>query len=587
MRKISLFLISLAFIFYSAASFAAKDVEQAYIDAKACYGEVKVTPSKMKSPGEWEQCIRKFENISEKYPKTERATQSLFNAGKLSQEMYGKFKKAEDAEAAIKYYNQLIREYPKSSLADDALFQIGKLRVKPLKQNDRARTAFEYIVENYPNGDMTDSAKSELTAMDESAAATGAVAEDKPRSEEGGDTEQAAKPAAPPGTETPKVREDKKNVFAMPQAGPGNPATLISIDVDKKDESTVVFLNLSRRATYSLDFQDSGTRIKAPPKLDVLLAYTRMGDSLAKEFSVASPYLTKIRVKKGYLEGGVRLVFELAPQATYNISAKGERIVIKFARHGKSAGEDAPEPQANLGKNSARKGKTKPLTVVIDPGHGGSDTGAIGPGGTKEKDITLALAKRVAAELKEKTNAKVILTRTDDSTLTLEERNAVAVKKKADLFISVHVNASTNRKMTGIETYYLNNATDEAAAKLAKRENRSAGKKLSDVEHILSTMLQNYDAAESQLLAADVQNTLVSRVSKKYDGVKNRKVRSALFYVLVGAKCPAILVETSFISNPKEEKRLLDNKYKMDIAKGIADGVNKYIVVSDRRSPSL
>jgi N-acetylmuramoyl-L-alanine amidase len=169
------------------------------------------------------------------------------------------------------------------------------------------------------------------------------------------------------------------------------------------------------------------------------------------------------------------------------------------------------------------------------------------------------------------------LTRSGDKTLSLEARDSFAVKKNADLFISIHANASTKRNMSGIETYYLNNATDRAAQKLASRENRASKKKVSDVEHILSTMLQNVDTVESRKLAIKVQGSLMKRMKKKYPGVKNRKVRSALFYVLVGAKCPAILVETSFISNPREEK-LLRNKYYQDhLSIAIADGVKRYM----------
>ena len=169
----------------------------------------------------------------------------------------------------------------------------------------------------------------------------------------------------------------------------------------------------------------------------------------------------------------------------------------------------------------------------------------------------------------------------------MEQRNKYAVSKKADIFISIHANAATDRKQSGIETYYLNNATDRAAAKLAQRENSAISKSLPEEEHILSTMLQNYDAYESSILAKDVQNELIKRVSKRYSGVKNRKVRSALFYVLVGAKCPAILVETSFISNPREEARLNNPRYQDYLAIAIADGVKDYVSGSKKRNYSL
>lgn len=290
-------------------------------------------------------------------------------------------------------------------------------------------------------------------------------------------------------------------------------------------------------------------------------------------------------MKKGILQGGVYINFDMMPGAFYDISSESNKFILRFMRKGAKAPRTvvpAVKPEAKAGEAAGR-----PFVVVVDPGHGGTDTGAIGKNGIKEKDVALAISKKLAARIKNDIGAKVYLTRDTDKTLTLEERDAVAVSKKADIFISIHANASTNRKQAGIETYYLNNASDEAAAKLAKRENRSAGKKLSDVQHILSTMLQNYDAAESEFLASDVQKALFDTIGKKYKGVKNRKVRSALFYVLVGAKCPAILVETSFISNPLEEKRLKNPAYQDDVAVAVAGGIKKYIRPAGKRTVQL
>lgn len=224
---------------------------------------------------------------------------------------------------------------------------------------------------------------------------------------------------------------------------------------------------------------------------------------------------------------------------------------------------------------------------MIDPGHGGDEAGAMGPRGTKEGDVVLAISKQLAAILEKDKDMGVFLTRKRDKALTLEDRNEFAVSKGADLFISIHANAATNRKMSGIETYFLNNASDKAAEKLARRENMASKKKVSDVEHILSTMLQNYDAAESKDLAMRIQRSLMRRMGKKYPNIKNRSVRSALFYVLVGAKCPAVLVETSFISNPTEEKRLTNKKYQEEIAASIADGIRAYLKDSEKKPSSI
>lgn len=542
---------------------AASDVEESYLKAKACAAEFKVRPEKAADHKAWERCGALFEDVARKHPSTDRAPQALFNAGRLHIEAWRKFQTPADVTEAIRAFNDMVRDYPQSTLADDALFLIGRLRHNPLHEDERARVAFAYIVENYPTGDMAVKAKAELKALEKAA------------------------PAAPPAA---AEKEPPASAADGGMAGPRLHAVLHAIDVKGGEGETAVALSLSRRAAYTMEYVEPGVRTGSPPRLELLLSYTDPGASLKKEIAVSSPELAKIKVKRNLLSGGVHLTFELSPETSYAVSARGGQITVRLKRgEGKAPSPPAvpPEPTPQK-KPTVRAGRAAlPFVVVIDPGHGGSDTGAIGKNGTMEKDVTLGLSARLARELSDSGEFRVFLTRTDDRTLALEERNAVALRKKADLFISIHANASPNRRMSGIETYYLNNASDRAAEKLAQRENRSARKKLSDVEHILSTMLQNYDAAQSQLLAADVQRSLMARMGRRYKGVQNRKVRSALFYVLVGAKCPAILVEASFLSNPTEEKRLRQGPYQRDLAISIAGGVRRYVQSGDRRMVSL
>ena len=267
--------------------------------------------------------------------------------------------------------------------------------------------------------------------------------------------------------------------------------------------------------------------------------------------------------------------------------------VIKFYKTGDKAGEaskylEAVEAGIIL-KETAPKDEppaaisAKPLKtfiVVIDPGHGGSDTGAIGPSGTKEKDLTLSLSKKIAAELKEQLkNVQVFLTRDSEATLTLDDRVKFANRRKADFFISVHANASTSKKAHGIQTYYLNNASDEAASRLAAQENKNSGRSVSDLEKIISTMIQTASTEESRELAKTIHKGVVSGLSAKYQGISDQKVRSALFYVLVGVQCPSILLETSYISNRKEEKRLGSKDYQINIARAVAKGLREHLKV--------
>lgn len=237
--------------------------------------------------------------------------------------------------------------------------------------------------------------------------------------------------------------------------------------------------------------------------------------------------------------------------------------------------EKGTVPKDSAASPVKTSGIVKPRLIVIDPGHGGSDTGAIGPKGVKEKEVTLDIAKKLAAELRLK-GMSVFLTRDSDKTLTLADRTKFANSKDADLFISIHANASVSKKQRGVQTYFLNNATDEASLRLAEQENKNLGRKASDLEKIIATMIQTESTEDSKELARAVHKNIVASLSKKYNGINDQHVRSALFYVLVGVKCPSILVETSYISNPKEEARLIDKSYQNLLADAISNGVKSF-----------
>jgi len=219
--------------------------------------------------------------------------------------------------------------------------------------------------------------------------------------------------------------------------------------------------------------------------------------------------------------------------------------------------------------------------VVIDPGHGGKDPGAVGPGGTREKDIVLRVGKKLGKLLKKDHGVEVIYTRDRDKFVPLNERTEIANSKKADLFISIHTNASEKRKTRGMETYFLSWSNDREAIRVAARENKVSIKKMQKMQGGLSMILQdlarNSKREESKRLAYSVQNEMVDSLKREYTKIQDLGVKYALFYVLVGAEMPSILVEISFISNRDEEKRLATNQYRDRIAKAIAKGIDKYI----------
>ena len=223
--------------------------------------------------------------------------------------------------------------------------------------------------------------------------------------------------------------------------------------------------------------------------------------------------------------------------------------------------------------------------IVIDAGHGGKDHGA--PGYTKgisEKDVVLTLAKRLATKLRTELKCEIILTRSDDHFLTLDQRTSLANQKKADLFISIHANASRNKKAYGVETYFLNLAKDRDSINVAARENATSEKNISDLHTILNSLMKNAKINESSRLAQYVQNALVSDLKTHYSNIRDKGVKQAPFYVLLGARMPAILVETGFISNKRECKRLSSAAYQEKICAGIVKGVKRYIQATNPAS---
>ncbi len=200
----------------------------------------------------------------------------------------------------------------------------------------------------------------------------------------------------------------------------------------------------------------------------------------------------------------------------------------------------------------------------------------MGVGGIAEKDIVLSIAKKLAKKLKREMGIEVVLTRQTDSFIPLEDRTAIANAEDADLFISLHVNSSPNPHARGIETYYLNNTDDEAAIRLAARENGTSRRGISDLQFILSDLTQNSKLEDSITLAHRIHSSIVSQMGQKHGEVKDLGVKKALFYVLVGAHMPSVLVELFFITNKTEARALTRQAYQDTIVDALYDGIKKY-----------
>jgi N-acetylmuramoyl-L-alanine amidase len=215
--------------------------------------------------------------------------------------------------------------------------------------------------------------------------------------------------------------------------------------------------------------------------------------------------------------------------------------------------------------------------VVLDPGHGGTDPGCIGKKGTQEKKVVLDVCLRLKNLLAQRNDLEVVLTRESDIFLPPEDRTVIANQKGADIFISIHANANRNKKRAGVETFYLNFSQDPSVNEIAARENATSAKNISDMKEIIMRIAQNSKIIESKELAEKIQKNLIKSLSQKYKNIKDLKVKGGPFWVLIGGEMPSILVEISYLSNPKEEARLRTSQYRQQIAQGIYDGIIEYI----------
>jgi N-acetylmuramoyl-L-alanine amidase len=305
--------------------------------------------------------------------------------------------------------------------------------------------------------------------------------------------------------------------------------------------------------------------------------------------SVGDALVERVRAAQHDLDT-VRVVLDLGPDDVAVFSLDDPpRLIL-------DVGTQVPQRPAQAGARGARdadEGERRPVKrIVVDAGHGGHDPGAIGPTRVREKDVTLALARRLAHRL-EGRGYEVILTRKDDRYLALEERTAIANARGGDLFVSLHANAHPRRDRRGVETFVLNVTDDRYAARLAARENGLAGDLSAgdDVRRILADLDAKSSSAPSRRLAGLVQRELCAGIRAAGGDVKDLGVKSALFYVLLGARMPAVLVETSFISNRLEERRLASPRFQEEVAAALTRAVIAYAGAESRvaaaRSPRV
>ncbi len=252
---------------------------------------------------------------------------------------------------------------------------------------------------------------------------------------------------------------------------------------------------------------------------------------------------------------------------------------LASGRSGSSSGLDIREakPTAGGDRSLIRALGLKIGKIVIDPGHGGHDTGTIGPNGLEEKDLVLDVGRRLGKLLETRLGAEVVYTRKDDTFIPLETRTAIANQARADLFVSIHANSSHDPDARGVETYYLNFTSSPEALEVAARENAVSEKSIYELQDLVKKIALKEKIEESREFAGDVEQSLHSGLAAKSPGIRDRGVKKAPFIVLIGANMPSILAEVSFVSNPTDEHRLETSEYRQRIAESLYRGIANYV----------
>ena len=571
--------------------------DRQYKAAKDYYYKLERDPAIGRNRTKWLNGVRNFRRIYLADPKSELAPSCLYMMAKMYRRMYQQFKLPIDIDESIGYFSDIASIFPRSNLADDALFTIAEIELAEKGNPVRAAKIYQKVLKRFPDGDKSAQAVSRLREL--------AKNHDIKLSKQ---------------LVNSRAVRDLVNVLPV-QYWSSNDYTRVVIRASAPVHYSTSLLeknNNQPRRLY-IDFSQSyiPPKFRSPvPIQDGLLKQIRTGqfndttvrvvldiESISdyKIFSLKDPFRVVVDVrgvKKDKVttapekkEPSLQAPSEKIKPPTLQpeiITSHEQEIFItledrkKFKPTGATGKKEESADIAGL--SLAQQLGLGVRRIVIDPGHGGKDPGAMAFG-LKEKNIVLNVARRTAKILEKKHNYEVMLTRESDTFLPLEERTAIANTRNADLFVSIHVNAHPQKSAKGVETFYLNLATNTEAMRVAARENATSTHNISELQDILSDLMQNAKINESSQLAEFVQTSLIAGLEEHKYSIKNLGVKQAPFYVLIGAEMPAVLAEISFITNPEEAKLLQDDNYLQAIAQQIAAGVANY--VEHRRTAAL
>ncbi len=548
--------------------------------ADRCADTLSQAKDKKKLRHKWIECIDAYRDVASRHPQSEEAGWALYRGAKLQENLFAYSGKAQDLDGAVELYRRVAKEHPNHRVADDAQYRIGEIYYQEKNDITQAYLEFLKVEKKFPKGDMRPKAQQMIEKL------SGMISK----------------------------KESQKEIKEANAKAPG--LTLVQgIRHWSTPNYTRVVIDLERPVQYEHHLLPENKEKKKPRRLYLDLKSTHVPTDIDSAIPIQDGLLQGARAGQ-YTKDTVRVVLDINNIEGFKVFPLHDpfRIVIdvrgaEVKEKGKEkAREKEPEPEkekeVDKGKEPKEVAKLEPRRpkrgvakakepdktvtlarqlglnvkrIVIDPGHGGKDPGCYIEGQIVEKDITLALAQIVEKKVEEKFDINVILTRDKDVFVPLERRTAFANVNKADLFISLHINAHKQPDVHGFETYFLNMATDERAVLLAARENATSEKSISDLQSILNDLMLNTKISESSKLAHEVQRGVLGQVKRKYEDVKDLGVKQAPFYVLIGAEMPAILVETGFMTNSVERKHLQNQKYLETLADGIVAGIERYM----------
>jgi N-acetylmuramoyl-L-alanine amidase len=349
-------------------------------------------------------------------------------------------------------------------------------------------------------------------------------------------------------------------------------------------EYTRVVITLSGEASHRLFTVPADPVHNLPGRIVIDFSPARRSPQAPLSLPIQDGLLKQVRTGQ-FSATTVRIVLDIEQIDDYKTFALESPYRLIIDVKGKVQ-RQTPPPSKPLSEASPEQFSAPRYRIMLDPGHGGKDPGAMGEGGVAEKDVVLAISKHLGRKLAEREQVDVLFTRTTDEFVPLEERIARANAAKADLFVSIHANASSNPELQGVETYYLNNTDDRATIRLAALENglrperNNSESERAGLSFLLSDLIQSGKEEESIALAHHLQEAVVTRARQRYPTIHSLGVKKGPFYVLVGAHMPCVLVETAFITHPVEGKHLISSEYQDALAEGLFLGIARFLRAS-------